>query len=318
MADNVGAVLIAGPTASGKSGLALRLAERLGGAVVNADSMQVYGDLRVLTARPSAAEEERAPHRLYGHVDGAVNYSAGHYLRDAADALTHLHREGTLPIVVGGTGLYFRALIDGLSHVPAVPPEVRQAVRDGAAGRDTASLHAELAAADPATAAGLKPTDRQRVLRALEVLAATGRALVSFHGARAPGPLAGATTIRIFLSPDRTVLRQRIDARLLAMVQSGALEEVRTLAARRLDPQLPVMRAYGVPSLMRHIAGEIGLEEAVGEAQAGTRQYAKRQLTWFRHQMPGWTWVAPEEAEAFLDEHLKVNARARGRSDRKL
>jgi tRNA dimethylallyltransferase len=317
VADKIGAVLIAGPTASGKSGLALALAERHGGAIVNADSMQVYGDLRVLTARPSEADERQTPHRLYGHVDAAVNYSVGHYLRDAAEALTRLRQEGALPIVVGGTGLYFRALIEGLSHVPAVPAEVREAVRDAAGGRDTPSLHAELAARDPATAASLKPTDRQRVLRALEVLTATGRPLVSFHGPREPGPLAGVATVRILLSPDREALRQRIDARLDAMMAAGALDEVRALASRGLDPQLPLMRAYGVPPLMRHIAGEIGLEAAVAEAQAGTRQYAKRQLTWFRHQMPGWTWVLPEEAETFLRDQLGVSAPPPGRADRK-
>jgi tRNA dimethylallyltransferase len=308
VADRIGAVLIAGPTASGKSALALSLAARCGGAIVNADSMQVYRDLRVLTARPSEAEEGRAPHRLYGHVEGGVNYSAGEYVREAAQVLAGLQQEGTLPIVVGGTGLYFKALIDGLSRVPVVPSEVRAAVREAAAGRDTPALHAELTRRDPATAAGLKPTDRQRILRALEVLAATGQPLVSFHGNREPGPLAGVTTLRVFLSPDRAVLRGRIDARLDAMMTAGALDEVRALAARRLDPQLPVMRAYGVPPLMRHIAGEIGFDEAVAEAKAGTRHYAKRQLTWFRHQMPDWTWIASEDAEAFVREGLKICA----------
>jgi tRNA dimethylallyltransferase len=311
VADKIGAVLIAGPTASGKSALALSLAERHGGAVVNADSMQVYGDLRVLTARPTMAEEARAPHRLYGHVDGAVNYSAGEYVREASEVLAQLRQDGTLPIVVGGTGLYFKALIDGLSRVPAVPSEVRAAVRAEAAGRDTAALHAELVVRDSATAASLRPTDRQRILRAIEVLTATGQPLTSFHGSREPGPLAGITTLCVFLSPDRAVLRARIDARLDAMMTAGALDEVRALAARGLDPQLPLMRAYGVPPLMRHIAGEIGFDAAVAEAKAGTRLYAKRQLTWFRHQMPDWTWTAPEEAESLVRERLDVSVRDR-------
>jgi tRNA dimethylallyltransferase len=317
VADRIGAVLIAGPTASGKSALALSLAERYGGVVVNADSMQVYRDLRLLTARPSEGEEGQAPHRLYGHLDGAVNYSVGEYVREAGQVLAQLQQAETPAIVVGGTGLYFKALVEGLSHVPAVPGEVRSSVRDAAAGRDTAALHAELAERDPATARSLRPTDRQRILRALEVLEATGRSLVSFHGSREPGPLAGVATLRVFLSPNRAMLRGRIDARLDAMMEGGALDEVRALAMRRLDPQLPVMRAYGVPPLMRHIAGEIGIDEAVAEAKAGTRHYAKRQLTWFRHQMPGWTWIKPEDAEAVLRERLSVNAQSRDRADRR-
>jgi tRNA dimethylallyltransferase len=317
VADRIRAVLIAGPTASGKSALALSLAERHRGAVVNADSMQVYRDLRVLTARPSETEEGQAPHRLYGHVDGGLNYSVGQYVREVGQVLTQLQQVGALAIVVGGTGLYFKALVEGLSHVPAVPGEVRTSVRDAAAGRDTAVLHAALAERDPATARSLRPTDRQRILRALEVLEATGRSLVSFHGSREAGPLTGIATLRVFLSPDRAVLRERIDSRLDAMMEGGALDEVLALSARRLDPQLPVMRAYGVPPLMRHIAGEIGIDEAVAEAKAGTRHYAKRQLTWFRHQMPDWTWVAPGDAEAFVRERLNVNAPFRDRADRR-
>jgi tRNA dimethylallyltransferase len=298
------AVLIAGPTASGKSALALALARDTGGAILNADSMQVYGDLRVLTARPTAEEEARAPHRLYGHVDGAVNYSVARWLADAAAALEEVRGEGRLPILVGGTGLYFKALLEGLSDVPPVPDAVRAALRAEADGRSPEDLHRELFARDPDTAARLRPTDRLRVLRALEVLAATGRPLASFQGRKRPGPLADVPTVRIFLSPDREALRRQIDGRFLAMLEQGALDEVRALAARGLDPLLPVMRAHGVPGLLAHLRGEISLAAAIARGQADTRRYAKRQFTWFRHQMPGWTWKTPEEGPDAVREAL--------------
>lgn len=291
------AVLIAGPTASGKSTLALALARAHGGTIVNADAMQVYGDLRVLTARPSPAEESSAPHRLYGTVDGATNHSVGHYLTKAAEALAAIGREGGLPIVVGGTGLYLRALEHGLSEIPAVPDAVREGVRAEAEGRATAALHADLARLDPEGAARLAPGDRLRILRALEVFAATGRPLAAFQGARRPGPLATERCLRLFLAPERAQLVARIDARFRAMVTDGALDEVAALAARGLDPMLPVMRAHGVPALLAHHVGALDLEAAVARGQADTRRYAKRQFTWFRHQAgPGWTWVAPDAA----------------------
>ncbi|KAA2242216.1 tRNA (adenosine(37)-N6)-dimethylallyltransferase MiaA [Salinarimonas soli] len=286
-------VLIAGPTASGKSALALRLARETGALVVNADSMQVYRDLRVLSARPTPEEEAQAPHRLYGHVDGAVNYSVARYMEDAARLIGEA---GGLPLVfVGGTGLYFRALLEGLSDIPPVPDEVRERVRGEAEGVETPELHARLMRLDPATGGDLRPSDRLRVLRALEVHAATGGSLVAFQGRRIPGPLAGVPTTRLFLSPDREVLRRRIDARFVAMVGQGALDEVAALGARGLDPMLPVMRAHGVPGLLSHLRGETGLEAAIVRGQGDTRRYAKRQFTWFRHQMPGWRWLSPEE-----------------------
>lgn len=291
------AVLIAGPTASGKSGLALALARRTGGVVVNADSMQVYGDLRVLTARPTPAEEAEVAHRLYGHVDGAVNYSAGRYLADAAETLDGLWAAGRLPILVGGTGLYFKALLEGLSDMPPVPEALRRQVRDQAEGRETAALHADLTRLDPASAGRLRPSDRLRVLRALEVWAATGRPIGSFQGRKEPGALGNKETLRLFLSPDRDELRRRIDARFETMIGQGALDEVRALAARRLDPMLPVMRAHGVPGLLAHLQGDVSLDAAVARGQADTKRYAKRQFTWFRHQMDGWRWMRPEEAE---------------------
>lgn len=289
----VGAVLIAGPTASGKSALGLRLAERLGGVVINADSMQVYRDLRVLSARPTPEEENLVPHRLYGNVDAAVNYSVGRYANDAAALLREL--EGRkLPIVVGGTGLYFKALTEGLSDMPAVPEAVREAVRRESEGLETPELHRLLTERDPETARTLRPSDRLRVQRALEIFAATGRPLVSFHGARQPGPLAGTPVIKLFLAPEREELRRRIDARFLAMMEGGALDEVRALRERNLDPMLPAMRAHGVPGLLAHLRGAISREEAIAKGQGDTRRYAKRQFTWFRHQLPDWQWVAPE------------------------
>ncbi|QFU16024.1 tRNA (adenosine(37)-N6)-dimethylallyltransferase MiaA [Microvirga thermotolerans] len=290
----IGAVLIAGPTASGKSALGLRLARALDGVVVNADSMQVYRDLRVLTARPTPEEEALAPHRLYGHVDAAVNFSVGRYMADATALLAEL-RGRKLPIFVGGTGLYFKALTEGLSDIPPVPEAVREAVRRESEGLDTPELHRLLAERDPETARALRPSDRLRVQRALEVLAATGKPLVSFHGARQPGPLAAVPVVKLFLAPERETLRRRIDARFLAMMEGGALEEVRALGERRLDPMLPAMRAHGVPGLLAYLRGEISREEAIARGQGDTRRYAKRQFTWFRHQLPDWEWVAPEE-----------------------
>lgn len=289
------AILIAGPTASGKSALASALALRHGGVVVNADSMQVYADLGVLSARPDEAETARVHHRLYGHVDGAVNFSAGHFSRDVTVLLREL--EGRLPVFVGGTGLYFKALEEGLSDLPKVHDAVRAQVRALAEGRPTEALHADLSARDPVGATFLRPSDRARVMRALEVFAATGRPISDFHGARVPGPLAAKPLRKLFLAPDRDALRARIDARFRAMVAHGALDEVDALRARRLDPMLPVMRAHGVPGLIAHLDGAIGLEEAIARGQSDTRRYAKRQFTWFRHQMgTDWRWLDPETA----------------------
>ncbi|MGX7706960.1 tRNA (adenosine(37)-N6)-dimethylallyltransferase MiaA [Methylobacterium sp. Gmos1] len=299
MDGRVRAILIAGPTASGKSALALALARRHGGVVINADSMQVYRDLHRLSARPTPEEEALAPHRLYGTVDGAVNFSVGHYLAEAGRALAEAWEAGRLPIVVGGTGLYFMGLTEGLSEIPPVPEAVRAAVRADAEGRDTPALHASLAAEDPEGAARLDPNDRLRVLRALEVLAATGRPIAAYHAARRPGPLTGLACTKLFLTPDREELRTRIDARFLAMMAAGALDEVRRLSARDLDPMLPVMRAHGVPGLIAYLRGALPYDEAVARGQADTRRYAKRQVTWFRHQAgTDWMWLTPEAALA--------------------
>ena len=289
-------MLIAGPTASGKSALAMALARDFGGVVVNADSMQVYRDLRVLTARPTPAEEAAVPHRLYGHIDGAVNYSAMRYAADVAVLLAELRESGHLPILVGGTGLYFKALTEGFSAMPPVPDAVRAAFRERAEGVATEALHAELAARDPEMAGRLRPSDRMRIMRAIEVHLATGRSLASFQGEREPGPLSGVETLRLFVSPEREAVRAAIDRRFETMMEQGAFAEVERLKARGLDPLLPVMRAHGVPGLIASLDGTISMEEAIRRGQADTRAYAKRQVTWFRHQMEGWEAVAPDVA----------------------
>ena len=299
-----GAVLIAGPTASGKSALALALADKLDGTVVNADSMQVYSHLRLITARPSAAEEARAPHRLYGHVDEAENYSVGRWSRDVGDALTEIATEGRVPILVGGTGLYFKALTEGLAAVPPVPGEIRAQVRARLQNDGVAPLYAELIERDPVTAARLMPLDRVRIARALEVILASGRSLSEWHQ-QGMAPLIDPTkAIKIFLNCERTQLVSRIDARFAAMLEAGALNEVRALAARNLDPLLPAMKAHGVPWLIRHLNGEITLDEAAGGACMDTRRYAKRQVTWFRGQMKDWPRVAAELGQAEIERQL--------------
>ena len=297
-------MLIAGPTASGKSALALGLAEALGGTVINADSMQVYRDLRVITARPTPEDEARAPHRLYGHVDASENYSVGRWLADVRPALDEVRAAGRVPILVGGTGLYFKALTQGLSAVPPIPEELRRAVRARMETEGSAALHAELLRRDPATL--LKPGDRTRVARALEVLEATGRSLADWHREGLPPTLDSSNAVKIFLSPERGELRRRIDARFDAMLAVGALDEVRALSRRKLDPLLPAMKAHGVPWLIRHLAGEITLGEAAEGAKGDTRRYTKRQFTWARHQLPDWTWIAPDGA---LSEALRAFGR---------
>jgi tRNA dimethylallyltransferase len=302
------AVLIAGPTASGKSALALALARGRNGVIINADSMQVYRDLRVITARPTPEEEASAPHRLYGHVDAAENYSVGRWCVDVRAALAEAWQDGRLPIVVGGTGLYFKALTQGLAAVPPVPLSVRERVRGRLETQGVGALYAELAERDPAAAARLKPNDRTRITRALEVLEATGRPLAEWH-AEGMQPILDAAAAKIFLVPDRSDLHRRIDTRFDAMLAGGALDEVERLAARGLDPLLPAMKAHGVPWLIRHLRGEIGLDEAAEGGKRDTRRYTKRQITWFRHQMPDWDWVpvegALEEVEPLLGAKAK-------------
>jgi tRNA dimethylallyltransferase len=290
------AVLIAGPTASGKSALALELAQKTGGIVINTDSMQVYRDLRIITARPTPAEEADVPHRLYGHVDAAVNFSAGAWVADAAKMLAEARAEQRLPIFVGGSGLYFKALTRGLSAVPPIAAEVRDGVRARLERDGVEALHAELARRDSISAERLKPRDRTRIARALEVVEATGRSLTDWHREGLPPLLPPGDFRALFLVPERDQLYVRIDARFDAMLGLGALEEVAALASRKLDPLLPAMKAHGVPALIRHLKGEITREEAAEIGRADTRHYAKRQFTWFRHQLPEFEWVAPEAA----------------------
>jgi tRNA dimethylallyltransferase len=295
------AVLIAGPTASGKSAFALALAQKTGGTIINADSMQVYGDLKVITARPTPEEEAIVPHRLYGHVDAAVNFSAGAWVAEAATVLAEVRAQRRLPIFVGGSGLYFKALTRGLSAVPPIPPGVREGVRARLERDGVEALHAELAQRDPATAERLKSRDRTRIARALEVVEATGRSLSDWHRDGLPPLLPAGTFTALFLEPEREQLYARIDARFEAMLKAGALDEVARLAARKLDPLLPAMKAHGVPALIAHLKGEITLEAAATIGRADTRHYAKRQFTWFRHQLPKFSWVKPEAAGEWLE-----------------
>ncbi len=298
--------MIAGPTASGKSALALALAEQAGGTVINADSMQVYRDLRIITARPTPQQEAQVPHRLYGHVNAAEDYSVGHWCADAAAAVSEAQRAGRLPIVTGGTGLYFKAQICGLAAVPPVPADIRRMVRARLEAEGIATLYAELQRRDPAIARRLMPGDRARITRALEVMLATGRSLSDWQ--REGRPQAGVAThvAKIFLAVDRADLYRRIQTRFDDMLAAGALEEVRALAARHLDPALPAMKAHGVPWLIRYLRGEITLEQATVEGKRDTQRYTKRQETWFRHQLPDWTWVAPDIA---LGEILRAIGR---------
>jgi tRNA dimethylallyltransferase len=298
--QNKVAVLIAGPTASGKSALALAVAERIGGIVVNTDSMQVYRDLAIITARPGAAETARVPHLLYGHVDAAENYSVGRFLGDAAAALEAARAQGRVPIFTGGSGLYFKALTAGLAPIPPVPAEIRAAVRSRLEAFGAVALHEELSRRDPVAAAPLRPADRTRIARALEVVEATGRSIADWRHEGMPPLLDDARIAKIFLAPDRPDLYRRIDARFDAMLSSGALDEVRALAARRLDPLLPAMKAHGVPWLVRHLADDISLAAAAAEAKKDTRHYAKRQFTWFRHQLADWPRVEPAAARDVL------------------
>jgi tRNA dimethylallyltransferase len=291
-------VLIAGPTASGKSALALELALSAGGIVINADSMQVYRDLRVLSARPSVEEEARAPHLLYGHVDGAQDYSVAHWLEDVRRVLNGL--DGRLPILIGGTGLYFKALTKGLSPMPSIPDAVRQRVR--AIADDAEALHARLAALDPETALRLRPSDTQRLMRAIEVFEATGKPLARWQDERTDPPILPADeALKIFLATDRPLLRERIARRFHIMMEEGALDEVQALDARGLAPDRTILKAHGVPWLRRYLAGELTLDQAIQGGILDTRQYAKRQDTWFRHQLEGWAALRPDEAARVLE-----------------
>jgi tRNA dimethylallyltransferase len=283
------AILIAGPTASGKSALAVACAREAGGAVVNADSMQVYDVLDVLTARPGPGDLEAAPHHLYGHVSPAEHYSVGAWLRDVASLLQSGALEGRRPVFVGGTGLYFAALLGGLSQMPDIPAEVRDIWRERLTQEGPEALHRVLCERDPAVAAGLAPADGHRIVRALEILDASGRSILDWRREKGTPLVDPASARRILLSPDRRELARRIERRFERMMSAGAADEVRRLLAMNLSPSLPAMKAIGVGEIAAMLAGAIGPEEAVERANAATRQYAKRQLTWFRNQFgPEW------------------------------
>lgn len=290
---DAGVLLIAGPTASGKSARALQAADAIaaGGrtpVVVNADSMQVYRELRLLTARPSEADEALADHRLYGTVPAAERHSTGRWLADVAKVLSELRARGGVPILVGGTGLYFRGLLEGIADVPTIPPEVRAHWAKEHAARGTEGLHAVLRKLDPVSADAIRPSDPQRILRALEVLDATGRPLRAWQAESTPPLVDRGEAVRVVLDPDKAELGERISQRFDAMIANGALDEVRALVELGLPPDLPASKAIGVRELAAVLRGESSLADAAAEAKLQTRRYAKRQLTWFRNQMRDW------------------------------
>jgi tRNA dimethylallyltransferase len=283
--QDVSAVLIAGPTASGKSALALQIAGELGGEIVNADSMQVYGVLDRLTARPSQDDMARVPHHLYGHIAPRTAYSTGLWLNEAADAIADIRARGAVPVVVGGTGLYFRALTGGLSDMPPIPAEIREPLRTRLEREGIEPLHRELARLDPAMSERLRPADRQRIVRALEVVMATGQSIASFQERRGPEIVDPAKARCIVIDPDRALLHARINARFERMVEEGAVAEVEQLMALDIPAQHPAMKAIGVGPISDYIRGDLSLDEAIERSRAATRQYAKRQMTWFRNQL---------------------------------
>ena len=277
-------LLITGPTASGKSRLAVAVAEEFRGTVINADSMQVYGDLAVLTARPGPAELARVPHRLFGVLDPSELCSAARWLALAEAEIAAAASGGRLPVLVGGTGLYLKALLRGLAPIPEIPAEVRRAARTLHKEIGGERFHAALAERDPQAAARLNPGDTHRLIRAYEVVAATGRSLLDWQ--REQGRILRAGVAAVVLMPPREALYAAIDARFASMARAGALEEVRAILARHLDPGLPALKAVGLPELARNIRGETTLEAAIAAAQQSSRRYAKRQMTWIRTQMP--------------------------------
>ena len=281
--------LLAGPTASGKSALALEIAARTGAVIVNADSQQLYADLRVLSARPSPEEEARAEHRLYGIADAADAWSAGRWSRAAMETLAGL--DGRPALFVGGTGLYFTALTRGLADIPDIPVEAREAADRAWEAEGETEFRRRLADLDPAAAARIEAGDRQRLTRAMAVAEHTGRALSDWTADTTPLLAPGSWTGRV-IEPDRAALYAACDARVARMVEAGALDEVRALVARGLDPALPAMKAVGVREFAAHLAGETSLEAAVEATRQATRNYAKRQLTWFRNQTPEWARVS--------------------------
>ena len=297
-------ILIAGPTASGKSALALSLAQEFGGVVINADSMQVYSELEILSARPSSCELTRAPHALYGFVPACEAYSAGRYAADAARALEETKRQGRRPIFVGGTGLYFKALLEGLSPIPPVPAPIRDHWRQRAESAGAQALHATLVLRDQEMAARLNPADTQRIVRALEVLDATGVSLSVWQAKPGVPTIEPDDAVRLVMTLEREELRSRADQRFDQMMQDGALAEADRISALNLDPNLPAMRALGVAPLIAAVRGEMSVETAIACAKAETRQYIKRQETWIKRHMIAWNQVSTQQIEHFLPEMI--------------
>lgn len=300
------AILIAGPTASGKSALALRLAEQQGGEVINADSMQVYKDLKIVTACPSEADESRAPHHLYGYLDGEEVCSAARWAHDAATMIDLVQARGALPIIVGGTGLYFRALVEGLSDMPDIPGHIRQSVRARIIKEGPEALHRDLSKLDPDTAARLAPLDQQRLARALEVYEATGRPISAYQKDIQPGPLSSADQAgrvkKLVIDWPRADLYARCDQRFDQMLEAGAEAEVSKLLERGLPADRPVMKALGVPELADLIRGLSTMEDARARAQMQTRRFAKRQTTWFKNQTPDWVRIDAKDMDDKIDK----------------
>lgn len=296
------ALFIAGPTASGKSALSLKLASDMDGVIINADSMQVYNGMTVVTACPSEEDEAAAPHRLYRFLDPSETCSAAFWAERAMTEIEAAWAHDQMPIVIGGTGMYFKVLLDGIAHIPEIPSEIRKAVRLECDVEGSPHMHAELATYDVPTAERLFPGDGQRICRAVEVYRATGKPLSEWHKDTEPGFMkaadeAGLVT-KMVLNPERDVLYDRCNRRFDQMILEGAIGEVEALMARDLDASLPAMRALGVPSIMAFLNEEMSIEEAAEDAKMQTRRFAKRQLTWFRNQFSDWDRVSAQDSES--------------------
>lgn len=302
MQNHFRAILIAGPTASGKSALAIRLAKDLSGVVINADSMQVYSDLRVITARPDAQEVEQAPHSLYGTIDGATACSAVQWAEMAMVEIERAWDKGLMPILVGGTGMYFKALLDGMVSIPPIDAAIRKKVRAEIAETGSEAMHAKLKALDAKAYERIEPADGQRIARAMEVALSTGKALSQWQEEPHSGPLTklddAGQIAKLVIDIDREKLYERCGQRLDKMVEGGALKEIQSLLDRDLDMSLPIMKALGVPSLSAYLRDEVTLQEALEAAKTQTRQFAKRQLTWFRNQFSAWDRVNAQLSES--------------------
>lgn len=294
-------ILLAGPTASGKTGLSIRIAKALDGEIINADSMQVYSDLRILSARPSEAEQAGIPHHLFGVLDASQRASVGWWAEAALEHIQSIRARDKRPVLVGGTGLYFSALVKGLAAMPEISPRTRQSV-DAIAAQGLDALREQAMACDPVATDRIKPADRQRLMRVVEIGLETGRAISEFQADTRP-MLSAEDWTGVVIEPDRAALYARIEARFDQMLEADALDEAATLAARELDPMLPAMKALGVPPLIAVHKGELAMEEAVRQAKQDSRRYAKRQMTWLRNQMPDWERVTFQDGQ-ICDEEL--------------